>query len=57
MVTGQLVDMPTRGLDASRLDDSWTGQLVDWTSRGLDNSQTRQLVDALLMAIALALVP
>jgi len=28
MVTGQLADMPTYGLDISR-----TGQLTDWTTR------------------------
>jgi len=33
-VTGQLKDMPTRGLDISR-----TSQLADWTSCRLDNSQ------------------
>ena len=32
-VTGQVADMPTRGLDDSR-----TSQLAGWTSRGLDNS-------------------
>ena len=30
MVTGQIADTPTRGLDNSR-----TGQVADWTSRGL----------------------
>ena len=34
MVTGQLADMPTRGLDDSR-----TGHLADWTNRGLNNSR------------------
>ena len=34
VVTGQLADTPTRGLDNSR-----TSQLADWTSRGLDNSR------------------
>ena len=28
-VTGQLADMPTRGLPTRRLDISWTGQLTD----------------------------
>jgi len=39
-VTGQLADMPTRGLDISR-----TGQLADWSPRGLVNSQTGQVAD------------
>jgi len=33
-VTGQLADVPTRGLVISR-----TGQLADWTSRAVDNSR------------------
>ena len=35
LVTGQLVDMQTRGLD-----HSCTGHLVDWSNCGLDNSRT-----------------
>jgi len=54
VVTGQLADMPTRGLPtrgldisrtgqlAARLDNSHTSQLADWTSHGLDNSQSRR---------------
>jgi len=37
-VTGQLADMPTRGLPTRGLDDS----LVDWSTRGLDNSRSRR---------------
>ena len=40
MVTGQLADTPTRGLDDSR-----TGHLADWSTRGLDNSRAGQLAD------------
>jgi len=40
MVTGQLADTPTRGLD-----DSWTGYLTDWSTRRLDNSRTGELAD------------
>jgi len=38
MVTGQLADMPTRGLPTHSLDVSWPGELTDWTSCGLNNS-------------------
>jgi len=34
VVTGQLMDMLTRGLVSS-----WTGQVADWTDRGLVKSQ------------------
>ena len=40
LVTGQLTDTPTRGLDYSR-----TGHLADWSTRGLDNSCTGQVAD------------
>jgi len=47
-VTGQLADMPTRGLPTrglviSRLVNSWTRQLAHWTTRALDKSRTGQL--------------
>jgi len=38
-VTGQLADMPSRGLPTRGLDDS----LADWSTRGLVNSRTGQL--------------
>jgi len=38
-VTGQLADMPTRGLPTCGLDIMRTRQLADWTSHGLDTSQ------------------
>ena len=41
LVTGQLADTPTRGLD-----DSQTGHPPDWSTRGLDNSRTGQVADA-----------
>jgi len=44
-VTGQLADMPTRGLPTRGLDDSRTGHFVDWSTRGLDNSRTGQVAD------------
>ena len=40
VVTGQLADTPTRGLDDSR-----TGHLADWSTCGLDNSHTGQVAD------------
>jgi len=46
LVSGQLVDTPTRGLPTRGLDDWRTGQLADYTTRGLDKSRTGQLVDA-----------
>jgi len=47
VVTGQLADTPTRGLDISR-----TGQLADWTTRGLADaakkeSKTRKVADGI----------
>jgi len=43
MVTGQLVDTPTRGLPTRGLEDSRTGHVADWSTRRLDNSRTGQV--------------
>ena len=45
MVTGQLVEMPTRGLPTHGLDNSWTGHFTDWSTRALDNSRTGQVAE------------
>ena len=45
VVTGQLVDTPTRGLPTRGLDDSRTGHLADWSTRVLGKSRTGQLAD------------
>ena len=51
-VTGQLVDMTTRGLPTRRLDNLRTGHVADWTSCGLDNSwMPLRVVIALLVLI------
>ena len=51
IVTGQLVDTPTRRLSTRGLDNSQTGHLTDWSTRGLDKSWTRHLTDSLAVAV------
>jgi len=45
MVTGQLIDTPTRRLPICGLVSSPTGQVADWTARGLIKSRCSQLAD------------
>ena len=45
LVTGQLVDTPTRGLPTRGLDDSRTGYLAVWSTHALVNSRTGQVAD------------